>query len=95
MENLNLIENQAEWLKSFSSGECKSLSAFIIEKAIISCPDFNSFDKEIVFIPIEQEPAIVNNMSVYPSCSKVDKLKIIAFRKNHKFKVWEYDSDNF
>jgi len=94
MEKLNLIENQAEWLKSFSSEEPKSLSVFIIEKAIAMCPDFDSFHLDVVQIPIVEQPSVIINRSVYPSEEEF-KLKIISFKKNHKFKLWEYDSCNF
>ncbi|MDI6033018.1 hypothetical protein QLS91_08020 [Flavobacterium sp. LB2P84] len=104
---VNLDKYEAEWLKYIQTSDSKKpFVKFIMDEieskmnsdekinfAFSLCPDFDTYENDMVQIPIIEEPSIITNNSVYPS--EQEKLKIITFRKNFKNKSWEFYNKNF
>ncbi|SEG31663.1 hypothetical protein SAMN04488130_109119 [Flavobacterium urumqiense] len=64
-----------------------------INFAFTLCPDFDTYENDMVQIPIIEKPSLIINRSVYPS--EIEKLNIITFIKNFKNKSWEFYNKNF
>jgi len=65
-----------------------------LKEASIFLPDFDTFEREMVQVPIIEQPEVLVNNSVYPSLNTFFT-KVITFRKNHKSKTWVFYSKNF